>query len=524
MDNASFLRRRKKLLISAALALVALFLVLNYAIVVTSLVATPTGEEATIKITSGEKGKEFKLQPGQRKISIVKKSSNQIKASSENSYTGAGFGLGLIGYKSFKISVDPQKRSETIGLSDGSCPVDNTSANYITFYRCSTNGNYVNATRNGINYFSNISRGGESTSILIKPYLNGYLSFTQTDSKLVIEGFEVGENSYRSTDIASIDFEGSLGQGTVATDNSSSKSSKIAVFDTKNNRLTVLSGLNDKSPLTLLLQEKLKKYHSNKSLVNMSGNMLVLFNGSEVFQGEGELLTKSDSEQHLYYIDANTMELSKEQSVDRELKISYIANNANGDVIFYAYSEALSKKGLYLANSGGIEKVSVQGRVGGTVCWKDNNSFLFTSNDNEILAYSTSDKFYRLIYASTDKPIFGMSCYDGSAYLSHSPKYVSVADPRLEFIKIPDENLSGKRLETLLPLGPDVIIDIDSAFSFKKNVYVNLINTDILDFTVDPNKAPKQMPQNPKKLQNNAIDFFKKQGIDTSQYNFIFTY
>ena len=117
-----------------------------------------------------------------------------------------------------------------------------------------------------------------------------------------------------------------------------------------------------------------------------------------------------------------------------------------------------------------------------------------------------------------------MSCYDGSVYLSHSPKYVSVADPRLEFIKILEEDLSGGRLETLLPLGPGSIIDIDSASSFKKNVYVDLINTDTLDFTIDPNKAPKKMPQNPEKLQNNAIDFFKKQGIDISQYKFIFTY
>ena len=522
MENNSFIRRHIKLLISLVLLLLAFFIVSSYGVVVTSLGSTPGGEKATITIGAGKNKKEFNLSPGEKKISLVKRSQNQIKATSSDAYTGAVFSLGLFGYKNLELNVEPQKASEAIGLSDGSCAVDNSKS--VTFYRCNENGNFVNATVDGVSYFDNTDESLNPSQTVIKPYLSGYLSFTKEGDGLGIKGYAFENNSYKPLGSASLNFSGQISPTNIAVDTSSAKSSKFAVFDEKKYVLTIFKDASGKNLLTLDLREKLGKYKDNKTMVYMAGESLVLFNGAEVFVDEGELLASSEDEQRLLYVDLTSGRVVKEQLIDSELRVASIANGTSGKVVFYAYSGSPDKKDLYISDGEDIQKISVAGTVGQVVCWKNNKTFYLTLNDKEVVVYSPEDKIYRLVYDSKDKSIFGMSCFGGNVYLSHGPKNLSAADPRLESIKILDEDLSGTRLETLLPIGPGSIIDIDSAFSFRNEIHVNLLNTDVLDFSRNPNDRPLPKPRDPKKHQNNAIDFFKEQGVDTSKYKFIFSY
>lgn len=517
---------RKRFLIPVTLITAGAYLFANFGVIVISIESTPDNKPAKVALRdyAGTKGgEEFELELGRKKISLVSKSKSvQVIARSQDSYQGAVVDWGLAGYKNIKISIDKLRKVEAIGSSPERCAVDYAQQNYVFYYDCGSGSNITSLTRDGVNYSRNSNQTGSNPSNgFIKPYLDGYLSAQELDGQVRLQAYSLDGSSKKPLNTQNIEYSGGL-KGRFTVDDTNRKSESVAIFNQSSKELALLDRLSA-SPRVLNLNKDLEGYEKNASMLSLSNGMLALFSGSAVFVDEGENISQPAERQSFFFISHATGKVVKKVDVDKKLRVVNFALN-NDKIIFYAISKDKGSSGFYVAGSEGVKRVRVPGLTSQNACWKDGSSFYYVLNNRDVLLYSLANNTFSLVYSTNESLVYDLSCYGGDAYVSYSAKNSSAMSPRLSFIKILNGFINGRHAESLLPLGPGALLDIDKAYSFRNNVYVDLINTDIYDPAVNPLDIPKLKPKDPEKHKNNALNYFRDKGVDVSQYNFVFSF
>lgn len=527
MGLVDYLLNHRKLIILSLIGLAVLYLYTTFGLAITTVNSTPNNKEANVTFSDPSdtnSSTKFTAQPQKRYFSLVKRSHNQFKAESGGAYSGKVVSFGLLWVKTINVSIEPQKKSEAIGMSAGSCAVDNLKAGYVMYYRCNATSDFVNFTNDGRTYTATTSSSvPETNNTIIKPYLNGYLKAVLVNRQLILEGFQYAGGKISPSAVNSIDFSDSLSQEVVATDFSSMDSEKIATFNQVSGDLTMFDSLGS-AGRKINLVDKLKKQSSNTFSLKLSGNKLVLISSQIVYEGEGNDITESKAPQNIFFIDFASGKILEEKSISKSLRVVSWSINESGDVVFYAVASKASDEGVYLATQKKIDKLVLPEAISAVACWKDPKNFYYILNNRDVMIYSLSDKSYRLAYSAGSALVVNIDCYAKELYVAYSPKGSSVTDPRFSFLKVSNAALGGTPIESVLPIGPGAAYEIDSAYSYRNTVYVNLINIDYYDPNIKVDDIAKLRPKNPQKIQDGALNFFKSQGVDVSKYKFEFSY
>lgn len=470
-----------------------------------------TTSTVNIKITNPDThySDDFVQEPSTSSYKLLRRGSYNIEYSSGDKKTLLAENMGYFDIKSLTANLHSQKMSQNIGIDPSvGCFFAIKSEGYLK-YPCREDENvspYLFKQDASVEYIEHSDGDNNSGQSYYVPYKDMLLVFEQNDKKLHTSAL-LSSPELKQQKITDLDVSSQLNNNLISADSSGSENGYFGFIDDK--ELVYFSDINNQQAQRIDLSNKIKPLDGYSTKLTMSGDFAYVFSGYDSsLLGTDESAEFNDGQQILLIINMKNKVIDEYKDFSNSIVDEFSASN---NKIYVSSSSAKKdyKQSYYIDQLSG-SKTLLPYTETSSICSVDGG--LYYKNNNDLFYYEQQDNQSRLVYSST-KPLSMVSCYKNRAYIS----LVDIEKGKYIHIELLDAELSGQRIENILPLYNLDYANIVSATVYKDQINVKLLNSDAYFnredseykpgtayFETDKNKAFQEL-----KNKNVALEKYK---------------